>query len=98
MLCLFFNTTQAADNNRVLSKEKEKIALKFFQKQLTFCNFTNETSYFILPKKTAKRTVCRQPRKTLPEPCRNNLKLRFLIKRRYYIVPSPSTALNTVLD
>ena len=30
---------------------------------------------------------------SITEPCRDNLKLRFLIKSGYYTVPTPSTAL-----
>jgi hypothetical protein len=35
MFCSLYNTTQAADNNKVLSEEN-KTGLKIFQKQPTF--------------------------------------------------------------
>ena len=62
MLCLLCNTTQAADNNKVLSED-------FFSKTANFLSFyernqtTIVTSFY--PKKSVKRTVRRQSRKTL---------------------------------
>ena len=50
------------------SQKNTKNCLKKFQKHPPFWHFMNETSqqhYFILPKKSVKRTVCRQSRKTM---------------------------------
>ena len=68
MLCLLCNTTQAVDNNKVHSEGNRRMGCNFFKNSRLFVILQTKPDnncYFILPKKSVKWTVCRQPRKTL---------------------------------
>ena len=67
MLCLLCNTTQAADNNKGLSKENKRLVGNFSKTAnfLTFLMKKENSQNTISAKKFVKRTVCLQPSKCL---------------------------------
>ena len=89
MLCLLCNTTQAAENNKVLSEENKRLVWNFFKNSQLFVILRTKLDnncYFILPKNSVKRTVCRQPRKTwetFKESRHHNLYLHFFFLSFY---------------
>ena len=82
MLCLLCNTTQAADNNKVLSEKKH--CFEFFSKTAIFCHFTNTTrqqSKLLVPKKSMQLTIRRLPVKTLlPDAQSKFWKVNFILR------------------